>query len=136
MLYWLTEYLNEFHSFFNVFNYLSFRAILGVLTAVTISMVFGAPMIRKLNYLQIGQSVRDDGPQSHLSKTGTPTMGGTLILLSVFVATLLWADLDNRYVWIVLFVTASFGAIGFVDDYRKVIYRNPKGLPARWKYIW
>jgi phospho-N-acetylmuramoyl-pentapeptide-transferase len=136
MLYWLTEYLNEFYSFFNVFNYLSFRAILGVLTAVTISMVFGAPMIRKLNYLQIGQSVRDDGPQSHLSKTGTPTMGGTLILLSVFVATLLWADLDNRYVWIVLFVTASFGAIGFVDDYRKVIYRNPKGLPARWKYIW
>lgn len=136
MLYWLTEYLNEFHSFFNVFNYLSFRAILGVLTAVTISMVFGAPMIRKLNYLQIGQSVRDDGPQSHLSKTGTPTMGGTLILLSVFVATLLWADLDNRYVWIVLFVTASFGAIGFVDDYRKVVYRNPKGLPARWKYIW
>lgn len=107
-----------------------------MLTAVTISMVFGGPMIRKLNYLQIGQSVRDDGPQSHLSKTGTPTMGGTLILLSVFVATLLWADLDNRYVWIVLFVTASFGAIGFVDDYRKVIYRNPKGLPARWKYIW
>ncbi len=136
MLYWLTEYLTEYYSMFNVFNYLSFRAILGVLTAVTISMVFGAPMIRKLNYLQIGQSVRDDGPQSHLSKTGTPTMGGTLILLSVFVSTLLWADLDNRYVWVVLFVTASFGAIGFVDDYRKVIYRNPKGLPARWKYLW
>jgi phospho-N-acetylmuramoyl-pentapeptide-transferase len=113
MLYWLTEYLNEFYSFFNVFNYLSFRAILGVLTAVTISMVFGAPMIRKLNYLQIGQSVRDDGPQSHLSKTGTPTMGGTLILLSVFVATLLWADLDNRYVWIVLFVTT--GPVGEVE---------------------
>jgi phospho-N-acetylmuramoyl-pentapeptide-transferase len=136
MLYWLTEYLNEYYSFFNVFNYLSFRAILGVLTAVTISMVFGAPMIRKLNYLQIGQSVREDGPASHLSKTGTPTMGGTLILLSVFVSTLLWADLDNRYVWVVLFVTASFGAIGFVDDYRKVIYRNPKGLSARWKYFW
>jgi phospho-N-acetylmuramoyl-pentapeptide-transferase len=136
MLYWLTEYLNEYYSFFNVFNYLSFRAILGVLTAVTISMVFGAPMIRKLNYLQIGQSVRDDGPASHLSKTGTPTMGGTLILLSVFVSTLLWADLDNRYVWVVLFVTASFGAIGFVDDCRKVIYRNPKGLSARWKYFW
>lgn len=136
MLYWLTEYLNEFYSFFNVFNYLSFRAILGVLTAVTISMVFGAPMIRKLNYLQIGQSVRDDGPQSHLSKSGTPTMGGTLILLSVFVATLLWGDLDNRYVWIVLFVTASFGVIGFYDDYKKVVYRDPKGLSAKWKYLW
>ncbi|MBT5330939.1 MAG: phospho-N-acetylmuramoyl-pentapeptide-transferase [Porticoccaceae bacterium] len=136
MLYWLTEYLNEFYSFFNVFNYLSFRAILGVLTAVTISMVFGAPMIRKLNYLQIGQSVRDDGPQSHLSKSGTPTMGGTLILLSVFVATLLWGDLDNRYVWIVLFVTASFGVIGFYDDYKKVVYRDPKGLSAKWKYFW
>ena len=136
MLYWLTDYLTQFYSGFNVFGYLSFRAILGVLTALTISMVFGAPMIRKLNYLQIGQSVRDDGPQSHLSKTGTPTMGGTLILLAIFVSTLLWSDLSNRYVWVVIFVTFSFGAIGFVDDYRKVIYRNPKGLPARWKYFW
>lgn len=136
MLYWLTEYLNEFYSFFNVFNYLSFRAILGVLTAVTISMVFGAPMIRKLNYLQIGQSVRDDGPQTHLSKSGTPTMGGTLILLSVFIATLLWADLSNRYVWVVLLVTVSFGIVGFYDDYKKVVERNPKGLSAKWKYFW
>ena len=136
MLYWLTEYLTQFYSGFNVFAYLSFRAILGVLTALTISMVFGAPMIRKLNYLQIGQSVRDDGPQSHLSKTGTPTMGGTLILLSIMVSTLLWSDLGNRYVWVVLFVTFSFGLIGFVDDYKKVVYRDPKGLPARWKYFW
>lgn len=136
MLYWLTDYLTQFHSGFNVFGYLSFRAILGVLTALTISMVFGAPMIRKLNYLQIGQSVRDDGPQSHLSKTGTPTMGGTLILLSIIISTLLWSDLGNRYVWVVLFVTFSFGLIGFIDDYKKVIYRNPKGLAARWKYFW
>lgn len=136
MLYWLTDYLTEFHSGFNVFGYLSFRAILGVLTALTISMVFGAPMIRKLNYLQIGQSVRDDGPQSHLSKTGTPTMGGTLILLSILVSTLLWSDLSNRYVWVVIFVTFAFGLVGFVDDYKKVIYRDPKGLPARWKYFW
>ncbi len=136
MLYWLTEYLTQFYSGFNVFAYLSFRAILGVLTALTISMVFGAPMIRKLNYLQIGQSVRDDGPQSHLSKTGTPTMGGTLILLSIMVSTLLWSDLGSRYVWVVLFVTFSFGLIGFVDDYKKVVHRDPKGLPARWKYFW
>lgn len=136
MLYWLTDYLTQFYSGFNVFGYLTFRAILGVLTALTISMVFGAPMIRKLNYLQIGQSVRDDGPQSHLAKTGTPTMGGTLILISIFISTLLWSDLSNRYVWVVVLVTASFGAIGFIDDYRKVVYRNPKGLAARWKYFW
>lgn len=136
MLLWLTEYLSQYYSGFNLFDYLTFRAILGVLTALTISMVFGAPMIRRLNYMQIGQSVRDDGPRSHLQKSGTPTMGGTLILVAIFVSTLLWADLDNRYVWVVLIVTAAYGAIGFVDDYRKVVHKNPRGLPGRWKFFW
>ncbi len=136
MLLWLTQYLSQFYSGFNLFDYLTFRAILGVLTALVISMLFGAPMIRRLNYMQIGQSVRDDGPRSHLQKSGTPTMGGTLILVSIFISTLLWADLDNRYVWVVLVVTCSFGVIGFIDDYRKVVYKNPKGLSARWKYLW
>ena len=111
------------------------RAILGVLTAVVISLWFGAPMIRKLNFMQVGQTVRDDGPETHLAKAGTPTMGGTLILLAIFVSALLWSDLSNKYVWVVLLVTVGFGLIGFVDDYRKVVYKDPKGLAARWKYI-
>jgi len=135
MLVWLAEYLSTYFSVFNVFSYLSMRAILGVLTAVSISLWFGAPMIRKLNFLQIGQAVRDDGPETHLSKTGTPTMGGTLILLAIFVSALLWSDLENKYVWVVLLVTFGFGLIGFVDDYLKVIHKDPKGLAARWKYL-
>ncbi|MGJ8686522.1 MAG: phospho-N-acetylmuramoyl-pentapeptide-transferase [Spongiibacteraceae bacterium] len=121
---------------FSVFQYLSFRGILGVLTAMAISLIVGPTMIRKLNYHQIGQAVRDDGPESHLSKNGTPTMGGALILVAIFSSTLLWADLRNPLVWTVLLVTAVFGAVGWVDDYRKVIERNPRGLPARWKYLW
>lgn len=135
MLVWLAEHLSNYFSVFNVFSYLSMRAILGVLTAVSISLWFGAPMIRRLNFLQIGQSVRDDGPETHLAKTGTPTMGGTLILLAIFVSALLWSDLNNKYVWVTLLVTFGFGLIGFVDDYRKVVYKNPKGLAARWKYL-
>jgi phospho-N-acetylmuramoyl-pentapeptide-transferase len=136
MLLWLTNYLTQLHTGFQVFQYLSVRGILGVLTALVLSLVIGPHLIRKLNYHQIGQVVRNDGPQSHLSKAGTPTMGGALILISILVSSLLWSDLNNAYVWVVMGVTASFGAIGWIDDYRKIYERNPKGLPARWKYFW
>ncbi len=136
MLVWLTEYLTQFHSGFNVFSYLTMRAILSVLTALVVSLFYGPKLIRQLQKMQIGQTVRDDGPESHLSKSGTPTMGGVLILGAIILSTLLWADLSNKYVWVVLFVVASFGAIGWVDDYRKVIRKDPKGLIARWKYLW
>lgn len=136
MLLLLADYLSEYYSAFGVFKYLTLRAILGMLTSLLISLVFGPYMIRRLNALQIGQSVRSDGPETHLIKSGTPTMGGALILLSIFVSTLLWADLTNRYVWTVLLVTLAFGLIGWVDDYRKVVEKNSAGLPARWKYLW
>ena len=136
MLVWLANYLEQFHSGFAVFQYLTVRGILGVLTALGISLLLGPWMINYLKYLQIGQSVRDNGPQSHLSKTGTPTMGGALILASIFIATLLWSDLTNRYVWVVLLVTSAFAAIGWVDDYRKIVMANSRGLPAKWKYFW
>ncbi len=121
---------------FEVFNYLSLRGILGVLTSLTFSLLFGPWMIRRLTERQIGQAIRSDGPESHLSKAGTPTMGGALILLSIALSTLLWSDLSNRFVWLVLAVTLGFGAIGWVDDWRKVVEKNPRGLPARWKYLW
>lgn len=136
MLLWLTQYLSQFHAMFEVFNYLSLRGILGILTSLTFSLLFGPWMIRRLTEKQIGQAIRSDGPQSHLSKAGTPTMGGALILLSIALSTLLWSDLSNRFVWLVLIVTLSFGAIGWVDDWRKVVEKNPRGLPARWKYFW
>jgi phospho-N-acetylmuramoyl-pentapeptide-transferase len=136
MLVYLAEYLSQYHTGFNVFQYLTLRAILGVLTALLISFLVGPMMIRRLSFHQIGQSVRADGPQTHLSKAGTPTMGGALILVGVAVATLLWADLGNRYVWVLLVVTLLFGAIGWVDDYRKVVARNSKGLSARSKILW
>jgi phospho-N-acetylmuramoyl-pentapeptide-transferase len=136
MLLWLAEYLSQFNANFSVFEYLTVRGILGILTALVMSLLIGPTMIRRLNYHQISQVIRDDGPKSHLSKAGTPTMGGALILVSILVSSLLWADLSNQYVWVVLLVTASFGGIGWVDDYRKVFERNPKGLPARWKYFW
>ncbi|NMP15773.1 MULTISPECIES: phospho-N-acetylmuramoyl-pentapeptide-transferase [unclassified Thalassotalea] len=136
MLVWLGQYLTEFYSGFNVFSYLTFRAIVATLTALIASLYFGPKLIRYLQTMQIGQTVRDDGPQSHLSKSGTPTMGGILILGTILLSVLLWADLSNRYVQVVLFVTVSFGLIGFVDDYRKVIRKDPNGLIARWKYFW
>ncbi len=136
MLLWLADFLSQYFSFFNVFQYLTLRGILGVLTALTIAFVVGPIMIKKLSYHQIGQSIRDDGPQSHLSKAGTPTMGGALILVAIVVSTLLWADLSNRYVWVVMAVTIVFGAVGWVDDYRKVVQKNSRGLPAKWKYFW
>jgi phospho-N-acetylmuramoyl-pentapeptide-transferase len=136
MLVYLADYLSQFHSGFNVFQYLTLRTILGVLTALLISFMVGPWMIRHLSFRQIGQQVRDDGPESHLSKAGTPTMGGALILVAIAVGTLLWADLANRYVWVVLLVTMTFGTIGWIDDYRKLVYGNSKGLSARAKYGW
>lgn len=121
---------------FNVFNYITLRAVLAALTALAISFVIGPLMIRRLTAYKIGQSVRDDGPQTHLIKAGTPTMGGALILVAILVSTLLWADLKNIYVWVVLLITGGFGAVGWVDDYRKVVHRNPKGLSARAKLFW
>ncbi len=136
MLLWLGEYLTQYYSAFNVFSYLTFRAIVSTLTALAISLYFGPKLIRALQKMQIGQTVRDDGPESHLVKSGTPTMGGILILASIVFSVLLWGDLTNTYVWVVLFVVVSFGIIGFVDDYRKVIRKDPNGLIARWKYFW
>ncbi|MBV60673.1 phospho-N-acetylmuramoyl-pentapeptide-transferase [Abyssibacter profundi] len=136
MLYHLTDALERLYSGFNLFDYLTVRAILGVLTALLVSLLFGPVLIRRLTSRQIGQVVRDDGPQSHLVKAGTPTMGGLLILAAVIIATLLWSDLSNRFVWIAVFVTLSFGVVGFVDDYRKIRYGNSKGLSARAKYFW
>lgn len=136
MLLYLADLLAQRFSAFNVFNYLTLRMILGTLTALVLCLWLGPVMIRRLVERQIGQAVRDDGPQTHLSKAGTPTMGGAMILMAIAVSTLLWGDLANHYVWIVLGVTLGFGAIGWVDDYRKVVEKNPRGLPARWKYLW
>ena len=136
MLLWLSQLLQEYVRAFGVVEYLTFRGILGVLTALGMSLLLGPRMIARLQSLQIGQSVRTDGPQSHLSKSGTPTMGGALILSSIFISTLLWSDLSNRYVWTVLLVTFIFAAVGWIDDYRKVVHKNSRGLPARWKYFW
>jgi phospho-N-acetylmuramoyl-pentapeptide-transferase len=136
MLLALAQLIAEDVRAFNVFNYITLRAVLATLTALIISFIVGPAMIRKLTAYKIGQAVRDDGPQTHLSKAGTPTMGGALILVSVAVTTLLWADLSNRYMWVVLVVTLGFGIVGWVDDWRKVVRRNPKGLPARTKFFW
>jgi phospho-N-acetylmuramoyl-pentapeptide-transferase len=136
MLLWLFQQIGHDVRAFNVFNYLTLRAVLATLTALTISFIVGPAVIRKLTALKIGQSVRSDGPQTHLVKAGTPTMGGALILVSVAVTTLLWADLTNHYVWIALFTLAGFGVIGWVDDWRKVVEKNSRGLPSRWKYFW
>ena len=136
MLYDLTQYLAQFHSGFNVFQYLTLRSILGVLTALIISLILGPRMIRYLSSYNISQRVRDDGPESHFSKAGTPTMGGALILVAIVVSTLLWVDLSSRFVWIVLFVTIGFGTIGWIDDYKKIVYGDSKGLSIRVKYIW
>ena len=136
MLLWLTQWLAHDIRAFNVFGYITLRAVLATLTALVLSFIVGPAVIRKLTAYKIGQAVRDDGPKSHLTKAGTPTMGGALILVSIAITTLLWADLANRYVWVVLIVTLGFGAIGWVDDYRKVVRRNPRGLSARAKFFW
>ncbi len=136
MLLLLSEYLSQFYSGFNVFQYLTLRAILGVITALGIALIVGPVMIRRLSFRQIGQVVREDGPESHAIKAGTPTMGGALILVAMTVSTLLWADLGNKYVWVVMLVTLGFGLIGFVDDYIKLARQDPKGLLSRYKYFW
>ena len=136
MLRHVAEWLAQFYSGFRVFNYLTLRAIFAALTALSISLLVGPVMIRKLAEHQVGQLVRSDGPQSHLTKAGTPTMGGLLILVAIVASALLWADLANRLVWIVLGVTIAFGLIGFWDDYLKLVVGNSRGLIARYKYFW
>lgn len=136
MLLELFQWLSADIRAFSVFNYITLRAVLATMTALTIAFLLGPGVIRWLAAKKIGQAVRSDGPQTHLAKSGTPTMGGALILLSLGLATLLWADLTNRFVWIVLIVTFGYGAIGWIDDWRKVVYRNPKGLSAKAKFFW
>ena len=135
MMIYVTDYLTAFHSGFNVFGYLTMRAILGALTALALSFSMGPYVINKLSRRRINQPIRDLGPKSHFPKSGTPTMGGGLILFSILISTLLWASLSNRFVWIVLGVTLAFGVIGFVDDYRKLIAGNSKGLKPYIKFI-
>ncbi len=136
MLLELTQWLAEDYRFFAVFNYITLRAVLACATALLIGLVAGPRVIRKLTELKIGQAVRTYGPQTHLVKSGTPTMGGCLILISIAISTLLWADWSNRFVWVVLLVTLGFGWIGWVDDYRKVVHRNPEGMRSREKFFW
>ena len=136
MLLEIAQWLAKDMRVFNVFNYITLRAVLACLTALAISLIMGPLVIRKLTVYKIGQSVRDDGPRTHLTKAGTPTMGGALILLAIAITTLLWGDLANRFLWIVLLVTLAFGAVGWIDDYRKVVHRNPKGLSAKAKFFW
>jgi phospho-N-acetylmuramoyl-pentapeptide-transferase len=136
VLYLLTQHLTPHFSGFNVFSYLTFRAILATISSLAISLLVGPVLISRLSQRQIGQVVRDDGPKTHFSKAGTPTMGGTLILVTTLVSTLLWAEVGNRFVWTVLGVTFAFGLIGFYDDYLKLFRKNPKGLIPRWKYSW
>jgi phospho-N-acetylmuramoyl-pentapeptide-transferase len=136
MLRHVAAWLSEYYSGFNVFGYLTLRAILAALTALAISLLIGPRMIRWLAEYQVGQRVRSDGPQTHLSKAGTPTMGGALILAAIVAATLLWADLANRFVWVVLLVTVAFGLVGFWDDYLKLVVGNSRGLIPRYKYFW
>ncbi len=136
MLFELSQWLSVEVRAFNVFTYITLRVVLAALTALAISFMVGPAMIRKLAAYKIGQAVRDDGPATHLIKKGTPTMGGALILVAVLVTTLLWADLRNRYVWLCLLTTIGFGAVGWVDDWRKVVRRNAKGLSAKAKFGW
>ncbi len=136
MLYWLTQLFQGQYHALRVFQYLTFRSILAALTALIVGLVCGPYTIRWLRNMQIGQMIRDDGPQSHLSKAGTPTMGGVLILLAVTVSCLLWCDLQQSSLWLVLLVTLGNGIVGWVDDYRKLVLKNSKGLPGRWKYFW
>ncbi|HLV48340.1 MAG TPA: phospho-N-acetylmuramoyl-pentapeptide-transferase, partial [Aliidiomarina sp.] len=137
MLIWLAEYLQTtVATGFNVLTYITMRVILSILTALIVSLWLGPRLIRGLQKLQMGQVIREDGPQSHLAKKGTPTMGGLLILGSILLSVVLWTDLNNRYIWAVIVILVGFGAVGFIDDYRKVVRKNPRGLPGRWKYFW
>jgi phospho-N-acetylmuramoyl-pentapeptide-transferase len=135
MLLWLSEILAKYFHVFHVFQYLTLRAILSALTSLVVALLIGPGMIRRLSQKRVGQVIRDDGPQSHLSKAGTPTMGGALVLVAITLSTLLWSDLSNRYIWLVLAVTLGFGAIGFWDDYLKIYLKHSRGLSARRKYL-
>ena len=136
MLLLLTQWLAQDVRAFNVFGYITLRTVLAAMTALVISFIAGPRVIRWLAAKKIGQAVRQDGPETHLIKSGTPTMGGALILIAIIITTLLWGDLSNRYVWVVMIVTVGFGGIGWYDDWQKVVKRDPRGLPARWKYFW
>jgi phospho-N-acetylmuramoyl-pentapeptide-transferase len=136
MLLALAQWLQNDASFLRVINYLTFRAVMAAITSLAIGLICGPWVIRKLTSLKVGQAVRTDGPQTHLIKSGTPTMGGVLVLLAIAISTLLWADLANRFIWIVLLVTFGFGLIGWVDDYRKVVHKDPRGMASREKYFW
>ncbi|WP_353202026.1 phospho-N-acetylmuramoyl-pentapeptide-transferase [Polynucleobacter sp.] len=136
MLLILAQWLQDDFGFLRVFNYITFRAVLATVTALLIGLAAGPWVIRKLTALKMGQAVRNDGPQTHLVKSGTPTMGGVLILIGIFISCMLWADLSNRFIWIVMIVTFGFGLIGWVDDYRKVTQKDPKGMPSREKFMW
>lgn len=136
MLTWLADYLSQYYSGFNLFQYLTFRSIVSVITALGISLLVGPTMIRRLSKYQIGQTVRDDGPQTHLAKAGTPTMGGALIIFAIVFSSLMWGQLENRYLWVALIALVGFGLIGLADDYIKLVRKDPKGLVARWKYFW
>ncbi len=136
MLLELFEWLGRDVRAFNVFSYLTLRAVLAAGTSLVIGLLAGPWVIRRLTAMKIGQAIRTEGPTSHLAKSGTPTMGGALILIAIGLTTLLWADLTNRFIWVVLLVTFGFGLIGWVDDYRKVVHHNPKGMSAREKYFW
>jgi phospho-N-acetylmuramoyl-pentapeptide-transferase len=136
MLLMLTQWLAKDIRAFSVFNYITLRAALATITALLIGLIFGPMLIRRLTALKVGQPVRSLGPQTHLVKSGTPTMGGALVLVAIGLSTLLWSDLNNRFVWVVLLVTLGFGAIGWVDDYRKVVHKDPKGMASKEKYFW
>ena len=136
MLLWLAQYFQQDLGPLRIFNFITFRAVFATLTALAIGLLAGPAVIRMLTRMKVGQAVRTDGPQTHLIKTGTPTMGGALILLSIGISTLLWADWGNRFIWIVLLVTLGYGAIGWVDDYRKVVYKDPEGMRSKEKYFW
>ncbi|HBC71561.1 MAG TPA: phospho-N-acetylmuramoyl-pentapeptide-transferase [Coxiellaceae bacterium] len=136
MLFYIAKLLESYHRGFHVFHYITLRCVLTALTSLLIALLIGPAVIRKLIYYQIGQTIRLDGPKSHLQKSGTPTMGGVLILIAISLSVILWADLSNHYIWIVLITTLSFGLIGFIDDYRKLILKNSRGLLARQKFLW
>ena len=136
MLVLITEYLSQFINGLSVFQYITLRAIFAAMTSLVISLIFGPRIIMWLNSMQLEQAIRDDGPETHLKKHGTPTMGGALIILAVCLSSLLWADLSNRYVWIILFTVVGFGLIGWIDDYKKVVEKNPNGISAKHKIFW
>lgn len=136
MLYWITQVFQEHYHGLRVFQYLTFRSILATLTALLVGLLFGPRLIRYLQSMQIGQMIRDDGPESHFNKQGTPTMGGALVLISIVISCLLWGDLRQTALWLALVILVGFGIIGWIDDYRKIVRKNTRGLPGRWKMFW